>query len=446
MDISGAGPLTLGAGGVDMSTSTVNLSLGVPVALGTDQIWNVNAGESLNMSGVISGNFGLTIAGAGLLILTNANTFSGGTTVNGGTLALDYNVNDQPTGTLAGGSPVTVNIGGTLRCDIEDALGWNVWWLAGAPSQLNINGGVVTTADVANSTPVNDPNISGGTSFRVTLPTVNFQGGTLSSGANQQGDHYGGCYLMNGVNTYSNSATAVINAYSVSFNNGDGTFTVAAGNTPSGVDLEVSSLLGGWFGGFSLTKAGAGVMELDQNSTPSAVNVNAGTLFLNGTFGTCPITVAANAKFLASGSLNGPITVASGGTFGVGRTNINILSSYSTVTFNSGSTNYMKISKNGDSAQSDQVQNLSSVTFAGTLVVSEYHQRRHTFSASGDTFTFFPSASAFTQTSPAWCCPRCPSGLAGISANWPVASSRFPVRLRRLYLARLRVVMPVRSP
>ncbi len=163
--ITGAGPLTLGAGGIDMSVSTNNLSLGVPVTLGANQTWNVNVGETLNMSGVISGNYGLTMAGAGVLVLTNANTFSGGTTVSGGTLALDYNVGDTPTGTLAGGNPVTVNANGTLRLDVEDVLGYN----GGLPSALNINGGLVTSANVANTTSVQ----SGGTSFRVTLPTHN---------------------------------------------------------------------------------------------------------------------------------------------------------------------------------------------------------------------------------------------------------------------------------
>ena len=399
---SNAGPLTLGASGMDLSASLVNLTMSTPVILGASQTWSVNAGKTFSMSGVVSGSQSLTKAGAGLLILTNANTFSGGTTVSNGTLALDYNVGDNPTGTLKGGSPVTVNANGTLRLDIEDALGFN----GGIPSALNINGGLVTSADVANTTPVQ----SGGTSFRVTLPTLNFYGGTLSSGVNNQGDIYGGSYLLNGVNTYSNSATAVINAYSVSFNNGDGTFTVAAGNTPSGVDLEVSSQLGGWFGGFSLTKAGAGVMELDQSSTPSAVNVNAGTLILNGTLGTGPITVGANAKFLASGSLNGAIAVSTGGTFGVGYTNISSLISYSTVTFNSGSTNYMKISKNGGSAQYDQVQNLTSVTFAGTLVVSNITSDA-TPLTSGDTFSFFPSSAGYSGNFSSVVLPALPVGL-----------------------------------
>ena len=362
---------------------------------------------------------------------------------------------DTTTGTLAGGNPVTVNANGTLRLDFEDALGFN----GGSPSALNINGGLVTSADVANSTPVQT---TGGTSFRVTLPTLNFQGGTLSSGANQEGDTYGGAYLIGTVNTLKyeyGGDQCLLHQLS-----GQRHLHRGSGSTPSGVDLEVSSLLRGWVGGNSaLTKAGPGVMELDQNNSyANPVNVNAGTLILNGTLGnggvnvatnaifilngtlgTGAVTVAANAKFLASGSLNGAIAVSAGGTFGVGYTNINSLISYSTLTFNSGSTNYMKVSKDGSSAQSDQVQDLTSVTFAGTLVVTNILATPHLLPVAIRSH-FSPRRLLITETSPAWCFPRCQSGLAGISANWTVASSRFPVRLRRLYLARRRVVMPVR--
>ena len=304
--ISGSGPLTLGANGLDLSVSPVNLLMSVPVILGTNQTWNVNGGRSLSAAGVISGNYGLTKAGAGVLALTNANTFAGGTTVNGGTLALDYNPNDGATGTLAGGSTVTINSGGTLRLDVEDGLGY----YGGNPSQLNINGGLVTSANVANTTPVQ----WGGTSFRVTLPTVNFTGGTLSSGTNNQGDQYGGSYLIqSAVNTLASSSTALINAHSVSLQNT--TFTVAAGSTPSGVDLSVASILNNWVSGpQSLTKAGNGVMVLSNASTYSGTTtISAGTLALagNGSIANTPnIVIAGGATFDVS-ALNSPFVLGS---------------------------------------------------------------------------------------------------------------------------------------
>ncbi len=305
--ISGSGPLTLGTNGLDMSVSPVNLSISVPVLLGSNQTWNVNGGKSLNMSGVVSGNYGLLKAGSGTLVLTNANTYSGGTTVSNGTLALDYNPNDGPTGTLAGGSTITINASGTLRLDVEDVLGY----YGGIPSALSINGGLVTSANVANTTPVQN----GGTSFRVTLPTLTFTGGTLSSGTNNHGDTYGGSYLVGGTNyTLASSSTAVINAYTVSIQNNT-TFNVASGTTPSGVDLDVSSILQNWVSGpQGLTKARFGVMKLDGVNTYSGpTTINAGRLALagSGSIASTPsITLAGGATFDVSG-LSSPFVLGS---------------------------------------------------------------------------------------------------------------------------------------
>ena len=304
--ISGSGPLVLGTNGVDMSASPVNLTVNTPVTLSANQTWNIIAGKSLTESGVISGVGGLCKAGAGLTVLTNANTYSGGTTVSIGTLALDYNVGDTTTGTLAAGSTINVNSGGTLRLDVEDVLGY----YGGAPAQLNINGGLVTSASVANTTAVQN----GGTSFRVTLPALTFTGGTLSSGTNMFGDTYGGSYLVqSNVNTLASSTTALINAHSVSLQNT--AFNVAAGSTPSGVDLSVASILNNWVSGAqSLTKAGNGVMVLSNANTYSgSTTISGGTLALagNGSIANTPnIVIAGGATFDVSG-LSSPFVLAS---------------------------------------------------------------------------------------------------------------------------------------
>ncbi len=291
--ISGSGPLVLGTNGVDMSASSVNLTINTLVNLSANQTWNITAGKNLTESGVISGVGGLCKTGAGLTVLTNANTFSGGTIVSGGVLALDYNPNDGQTGTLEAGATINVNSGGTLRLDVEDVLGY----YGGGPAQLNINGGLVTSANVANTTPVQ----SGGTSFRVTLPALTFTGGTLSSGTNMFGDTYGGSYLVqSNVNTFASSTTAVINAHSVSLQNT--TFNVAAGSTPSGVDLTVASILNNWVSGpQSLTKAGNGMMVLSNANTYTGnTTINGGTLALagSGSIANTPnIIVAGGATF-----------------------------------------------------------------------------------------------------------------------------------------------------
>jgi autotransporter-associated beta strand protein len=76
---------------------------------------NVNA-NTATVSGAIvnngGGTAGLIKGGAGTLVLNNANTYNGATTINGGTLKLDNN--NTTTARLANTSGITVNSGGTL--------------------------------------------------------------------------------------------------------------------------------------------------------------------------------------------------------------------------------------------------------------------------------------------------------------------------------------------
>jgi fibronectin-binding autotransporter adhesin len=62
--IAGAGDLTLGSGGIDLTASSVSVSISNPIALGAAQTWKVANGRTLTTSGVISGNSGLTLGSA----------------------------------------------------------------------------------------------------------------------------------------------------------------------------------------------------------------------------------------------------------------------------------------------------------------------------------------------------------------------------------------------
>jgi len=77
--------LTLGTSGIDMSSAGNNLAVNCLIALGGDQTWNTGA-QILAVGGVISGGYGITKSGAGTLTLSRANTYTGATTVNAGTL------------------------------------------------------------------------------------------------------------------------------------------------------------------------------------------------------------------------------------------------------------------------------------------------------------------------------------------------------------------------
>ncbi|MDB6076164.1 MAG: putative autotransporter protein, partial [Verrucomicrobiaceae bacterium] len=90
---TGNGTLTVGAGGIDVQTnaSSSTTTITAPLVLGAAQSWNVSdAGQTLTVSGVISANSRLlTKLGAGTLVLSGANTFNGGTAINGGIVQIN---------------------------------------------------------------------------------------------------------------------------------------------------------------------------------------------------------------------------------------------------------------------------------------------------------------------------------------------------------------------
>ena len=80
------GGLTSGTGAVTIGSTTANQ--GVLVALGASQTWNIGNG-GLTANNIISGSgFGITKTGNGRLTLAAANTYSGATEINAGSLTL----------------------------------------------------------------------------------------------------------------------------------------------------------------------------------------------------------------------------------------------------------------------------------------------------------------------------------------------------------------------
>ena len=77
--------VNLGGGIVNNGAATQTIAL--PLALAGDQTLDAAAGN-LQVSGSISGQFGIIAAGTGTVVLSGANSYSGGTTVAAGTLEI----------------------------------------------------------------------------------------------------------------------------------------------------------------------------------------------------------------------------------------------------------------------------------------------------------------------------------------------------------------------
>jgi hypothetical protein len=119
--IGGSNLLTLGAGGLTAQQGAGAHVINTKVALGATQTWTNNSTNVLTVNGVISGAAanGLTIAGiagSGGFNFTNAETYSGSTTVFTGALTLS-----GANGSILNTSGITLGAGTTLNLDSASA-------------------------------------------------------------------------------------------------------------------------------------------------------------------------------------------------------------------------------------------------------------------------------------------------------------------------------------
>ena len=71
-----------------------------------------SGGNTITLSGILSGSGGLTVNGSGVLDLTGANSYTGDTTVNAGTLQLDAGGTSSSAIRLANGATLNLNFAG----------------------------------------------------------------------------------------------------------------------------------------------------------------------------------------------------------------------------------------------------------------------------------------------------------------------------------------------
>lgn len=247
----------------------------------------VNAGlggDSAELAGVISTGFGLIKNGAGRLILSAVNTYTGTTTLNGGVLDV-----------------------GTLNGEEESLGGGGLVFNNGAVLQGN---GLFTRAasGMATAGPLQFTGLNGGFAARGGSLTLDF-GGAAAEFALSQGSVRFGTNLVFGSST-ADSPVTLINS-PISLGGASRTFTVIPG--VGGDYAEISGIIVGTTTN-GITKNGAGRLLLSgANEYPGPTLLNLGTLHIANDTAlgsiTGTTTIASAAATLA---LSGGITVAEG--------------------------------------------------------------------------------------------------------------------------------------
>ena len=232
------------------------------ISVGSSGIMSFNTSADQTMSGALTGSGSLLKDSTGTLTLTNNNTFSGATTINGGTLAF------SGSGSIAEASTITVNNTGTLRFDRNDTWG-NANTDTSAAITINAGG---TMESGGNYNTLRDLTLNGG--------TVALTGGNSSTYPS---------FALKGTVTVGGSQASQINTVSGSnnaINIGDADLgatvfdvTDATGNADA--DLVISAVLqdNSDASGNSITKTGSGTVELTGSNTyTGTTTVSGGTL------------------------------------------------------------------------------------------------------------------------------------------------------------------------
>ncbi|MEK7950968.1 beta strand repeat-containing protein [Luteolibacter soli] len=268
----------------DLSLGTGAFSLGT--AAGTSRTVTTNGAAILTAAGVIANGTtanSLIKSGTGALRLDGANTFSGGFTLNAGTLHFANNA-------ALGTGPLTIN-GGVLQARLASRT------LANA---VTINGDCNLGVTNNNNQIVLSGTVSlGGGTRTLTVPEttqnpdVNLTGVISNGGLTKAG---AGQLNLAAANTYSGPTTVSANTLRV---DGTGSINGSSGITINGADakfLYTSSVA--LTPPITLTQG-----TLDASGTIGAVSVGNATTFANGNGTTTPLTTG-NLSFAGAATVN----------------------------------------------------------------------------------------------------------------------------------------------
>ena len=343
--ISGAGSLTstgvvINGGGLDVSLVNTSASIGTlqgasgtTVNLGSKILTVTSTTGTASFAGVISGTGSFIKAGSGTLTLSGINTYTGGTTINAGILALSGVGELYPSGIVIDGGGLDISLVNTSA---------SIGTLQGASgTTINLGSKILTVTSTAGTANF-DGVISGtggsfiktGSGTLILTGTNTYTGGTFIdagtlsvSAGNQFGsgtvDLAGGTFMATGAITANNFFAVANNSTITSSGNTvlQGTILGASGVTLSLAGSGSNSLSNFWVpvgvftvagpisGSQGLTKIGAGTLNLlGSNTYTGPTSISAGNFAVNGSV-TSDVTIDSGAILSGTGTITGVTTI-----------------------------------------------------------------------------------------------------------------------------------------
>ena len=384
-----SGATTIGNGALTVGGAGQLGSGSYSATISDDGTLTFNSSASQTLSGVISGNGSLTQSGAGTLKLFAANTYTGNTTISGGTLTVGGTANMS----LGIGGTVLLN-GGTLSSDNNGAANFDPRVTnnitagggsiaGGSGTALHVAGNISGSAALGLSGIFNGSGLrlegdDSGYSGTVTVTGANTRLGsaTASSAAaawgingNLQTDVAGGATFnlgslsgSGGISGHANNGSSTVSTLSVGTLNTSTDFSGTIANnalnttTTGNADGAQNNVL-------ALTKTGTGTLTLSgANTYTGSTTVSNGTLLVNGSLAAGSAVTIDGGTLGGTGTVGGAVTVNSGGTIAPG-SSIGTLT-LGSLTLNSGATTAMEL---GDSLSGDKAAATGAVAYNGTL-------------------------------------------------------------------------------
>ena len=413
----------------DSSTNlTVNLTATVAP---TNVLFNSSNSYTFAGAGVIAGGCGLTKSDPGQLTLNTTNTFTGGVTLNAGTVKLG-NANCLGTGALLGNGGSFSFSGANLR---------------------DGNGGKGVTNDIAllKNTSANTLQskiqLSGQISGPGNLSMNGFSSGELTLSGNNSA--WSGNISFVGANIIYLGHSNAFGTGVVTFNNTNGLRTTVDLSAGTGVtnDLVIAAaadsltvqltnnlkLSGVISGDGSVVKSGTGTLNLaGANIYTNTTTVTAGTLLVNGSLAIGAINVSSNATLGGSGVIAGIVTATNGAIIAPGNS-LGVLTLINTPVLQG--IVLMQLNKTNTNATNDQIIVVGQpLNYGGTLTVTNVGPAL----TGGETFTLFNAVNytgAFTATNlPALPATNLNWWLGNLTNNGSIAVNRAPAATNASYL------------